>query len=176
MTEAQQRFLRAVAGRVAPERIVEVRLFPALRRGPFESGVAVIAAEALPVPMEQEVALTATPADLAAEAQRGALIPRPEAPLHDPDALASSSTLVPRPSSSSPRLSILTARYRLTLKGPERGKWEFDMVHDADAPLETLEGVVRGVAGRLGEEGEPDLLSGEAFHRAISEPWWSTSP
>jgi hypothetical protein len=165
MTEAQQRFLRAIAGRVAPERIVEVRLFPALRRGPYESGVAVIAAEALPAPMEQEVALTATPGDLAVAAET--------APADSTSVVPSPVTEVaPRPI---PRLSILTAHYRLSLKGPDRGKWEFDLVHDADAPLETLESVVRGVAGRLGEEGEPDLMSPEAFHRAISEPWWSTS-
>jgi hypothetical protein len=61
------------------------------------------------------------------------------------------------------------------VKGPDRGKWEFSMVHDADAPIETVERVVRGVARRAGEDGEPELLAGEAFQRVIAEPWWTTT-
>jgi hypothetical protein len=73
------------------------------------------------------------------------------------------------------RFSILTAHFRLTVKGPDRGKWEFAMVHDADAPIETVESVVRGVARRAGEDGEPELLSGDDFQHAIAEPWWTAT-
>jgi hypothetical protein len=73
------------------------------------------------------------------------------------------------------RFSILTAHFRLTVKGPDRGKWEFAMVHDADAPIETVESVVRGVARRAGEDGEPELLSGDDFQRALAEPWWTAT-
>jgi hypothetical protein len=72
-------------------------------------------------------------------------------------------------------LSIHTAHFRHTVKGPDRGKWEFSMVHDADAPIETVESVVRGVARRSGEDGEPELLSGDDFQRALSEPWWTAT-
>jgi hypothetical protein len=50
------------------------------------------------------------------------------------------------------------------------------MVHDADAPIETVENVVRGVARRAGEDGEPELLSANDFQRALTEPWWTTTP
>ena len=43
MTETQQRFLRAIAERVPKERVVEVHLFPAIRQGGVETGVAVVA-------------------------------------------------------------------------------------------------------------------------------------
>jgi hypothetical protein len=47
------------------------------------------------------------------------------------------------------------------------------MVHDADAPQATIENVVRGVASRAGEDGEPDLLTADDLHRALTEPWWT---
>jgi hypothetical protein len=50
------------------------------------------------------------------------------------------------------RHTVYTARYRLIIKGPERGKWEIDVVDEADAPLLTVETVVRGVQRRSGEE------------------------
>jgi hypothetical protein len=49
------------------------------------------------------------------------------------------------------------------------------MVHDADAPIETVESVVRGVARRAGEDGEPELLSGDDFRDAITRPWWTAT-
>ena len=50
------------------------------------------------------------------------------------------------------RHTVYTARYRLIVKGPERGKWEMDVVDEADAPLLAVETVVRGVQRRAGEE------------------------
>ncbi|MEO7362163.1 MAG: hypothetical protein ABI120_17670 [Gemmatimonadaceae bacterium] len=53
---------------------------------------------------------------------------------------------------SSVRYTVYTAWYRLIIKGPERGKWEMDVVDEADAPLVAVETVVRGVQRRAGEE------------------------
>jgi hypothetical protein len=139
MTETQQRFLKAIAERVTTGRVAELRLYPTVRVGPIESGVAI-------------VAMADGGSGMADDAIES--IPR----IADPA-----------------RFSILTAHFRHTVKGPDRGKWEFDMVHDADAPIETVEKVVRGVARRAGEDGEPELLSGDDFQRALAEPWWTAT-
>ena len=150
MTETQQRFLKAIAERVNGGNVAEVRLYPTVRVGPIESGVAIVATkEAMPVEVATET-ITAG-GDLEA-------------------------VDVHVTTSQPDRLSILTAHFRHTVKGPDRGKWEFNMVHDADAPIETVESVVRGVARRAGEDGEPELLSGSDFQRALTEPWWTTTP
>ena len=49
------------------------------------------------------------------------------------------------------RTEVHTASYRWTRKGPERGKWVVDIIAQADAPLATVETVVRGVQLRAGE-------------------------
>ena len=64
-------------------------------------------------------------------------------------------------SSSNERYVIYTARYRLTLKGPDRGKWETNVVAEADAPLLTVDAVVRGVQRRSGDVEDPIRLTGE---------------
>jgi hypothetical protein len=79
------------------------------------------------------------------------------------------------------RFTIHTARYRLTLKGVDRGKWEVDVVAEADAPLDAVEAVVRGVQRRSGEEAEPDRLTTEAFREALDAPLsqlerWGSDP
>jgi hypothetical protein len=151
VTETQQRFLRAIAERLGARQVMEVRLFPAIRQGQHESGVAVVAVEESGVQSpESGVQSPGGPPDAAGNEQSGGGY-QPE------------------------RYTILTARFRLAVKGPDRGRWEFSLVHDADAPLETLEPVVRGVARRVGDAGEPDLLSPAAFQRAVTEPWWSAT-
>jgi hypothetical protein len=142
MTETQQRFLKEIADRVNGGPVAEVRLYPTVRVGPIESGVAIVAQGQM--------------------ADGGGQVA--EEPAIDGEA-----------SSDSSRLSIHTAHFRHTVKGPDRGKWEFTMVHDADAPIETVENVVRGVARRAGEDGEPELLSGDDFQRALVEPWWTAT-
>ena len=74
------------------------------------------------------------------------------------------------------RYAILTASYRLTLKGPDRGKWEVELTHEADAPLATVERVARGVAKRAGEDSEPEHFSGESLQQALDAPAWVTTP
>jgi hypothetical protein len=131
LNETGERFLKAILERVPVERIVEIHLFPAIRQGQIETGVAVIAAEPAP---SLELALQAT------------------------------------------RLEVHTARYRLTRKGPERGKWEFEVRTQADAPLETVETVVRGVQDRAGEAIDPVRLTGRELIAMMNEPAWQTSP
>jgi len=149
MTETQQRFLKAIAERVTGDNVTEIRLYPTVRVGPIESGVAIVATkEPMPVAVAEEQ--VSAEGDLTVDEIR----------------IASART---------DRLSILTAHFRHTVKGPDRGKWEFTMVHDADAPIEIVESVVRGVARRSGEDGEPELLSATDFQKALTEPWWTTA-
>ena len=51
MTETQERFLRAVLTRVPLDSVVEMHLFPPIRRGTLETGVAVIATALPPEPL-----------------------------------------------------------------------------------------------------------------------------
>jgi hypothetical protein len=74
---------------------------------------------------------------------------------------------VKEPVENRDRLAVYTAQYRLTLKGPDRGKWEFSMQADADAPLLTVDAVVRGVQRRVADAVEPVRLSGEDFRAQV---------
>ncbi|MEO7962523.1 MAG: hypothetical protein ABIT38_01285 [Gemmatimonadaceae bacterium] len=73
------------------------------------------------------------------------------------------------------RYAILTASYKLVLKGPDRGKWEVDIVHEADAPLATVERVARGVARRAGDESDPEHFSGDELRHVIEKPSWAAT-
>ncbi|HEX2716766.1 MAG TPA: hypothetical protein VHM67_03745 [Gemmatimonadaceae bacterium] len=64
------------------------------------------------------------------------------------------------PDSEEGRHTVYTATYRLTLKGPERGKWEAAMVPEGEAPLLTVDEVVRGVQRRAGDDAGTERLSG----------------
>jgi hypothetical protein len=154
MTETQQRFLKEIAGRVNGGRVAELRLYPTLRVGQVESGVAIVA--------------TAGDVRPAVEPSGAEIVESLEAPVTETPVDAATAT-------GPERLSILTAHFRHTVKGPDRGKWEFSLVHDADAPIEIVENVVRGVARRAGEDGEPELLSGDDFQRALTEPWFHSA-
>jgi hypothetical protein len=68
------------------------------------------------------------------------------------------------------RFTVYTARYRHTLKGPDRGKWELSVVDEADAPLLTVDAVVRGVSRRSGDAGDTSRLTGDEFRAAVSDP------
>ena len=115
--------MREIASTVPAETISEVRLFPAIRQGLVETGVAVVAAH-------------------------------PEA----------NAEITPD------RHTVYTARYRLALKGADRGKWEFEIRADADAPLPTVDAVVDGVMRRAGEAFEPERISASAFRSILSNP------
>ena len=114
--------MREIASAVPPETVSELRLFPAIRQGLVETGVAVVAA-------------------------------------HSDE----SSQMTPD------RHTVYTARYRLALKGADRGKWEFEIRADADAPLPTVDAVVDGVMRRAGESFEPERISASAFRTILGE-------
>ena len=75
-----------------------------------------------------------------------------------------------RSAAAEDRLAVYTARYRLTQKGPERGKWEFALQVDADAPLVTVDRVVQGVQRRSGDAEDAERLSGEEFRDQLPKP------
>lgn len=68
------------------------------------------------------------------------------------------------------RYTVYTARYRHTLKGLDRGKYEVSVTDEADAPLLTVDAVVRGVTRRSGDAEESIRLSGDELRAALPEP------
>lgn len=48
INETRERFIRDIAERLDPARIMELHFFPSIRQGPIETGVAVIAATPMP--------------------------------------------------------------------------------------------------------------------------------
>ena len=212
MIDARERFLREIAGRLPPERIEEVHLFPPLRQGGIESGVAVLAVE----PEVAEVAALAGPeraerVESAESAERVKSAESTELAAHAHDAGEAPGTAPPRSpeldaaveqlplanvladaacdpteAAAGPppargrerpvRHTVYTARYRHTLKGPERGRWEFELVAEAEAPLITVETVVRGVQKRTGEIAEPERLTPDDLRTALDDtPWRATT-
>ena len=153
MIETTERFLRDIADRIGLHSVDEVRLFPPLRQGGVETGVAVVAA--LPLPPE--------PADL-------------HVPDEPPEALTESAGEEFLPIEEQDREiivhrhTVFTASYRHTLKGPDRGKWEVDVQAEADAPLVTLDQGVRGVMKRAGDPFEPERISASEFKTIVESP------
>ena len=270
MTETQERFLKAVADRVPLDRVAEVYLFPAIRQGGVETGIAVVAAEAdtkaerapdaeHPPALDgagEAVAESVTadvaggalstegvvggvsgdrvvvdttglgttavggPADLtmgdAPEAPDGPAVALPadvaavgagdsgeDAPgapprQHDTAKVAAehyhgtAAGTIPTPaivddrpgalgrageadhpdvSGEAPvRHTIFSARYRLALKGPDRGKWEVDVVAEADAPLVTMDAIVRGIRKRTGEAADAERVSPDVLRGLAAQP------
>lgn len=62
---------------------------------------------------------------------------------------------------------VFSARYRWVRKGPDRGRWETEVVAEADAPLVTVDAVVRGVQERANELVEPERLDGDEARALI---------
>lgn len=73
------------------------------------------------------------------------------------------------------RLVVYKATYRWTRKGPDRGRWEVDVTAEADAPLEAVAEVVRGVQRRAGDDSEPELISQAALMVALSDRPWAAA-
>lgn len=78
----------------------------------------------------------------------------------------------------SSRHVVYSARYRWTRKGPERGKWECEVVAEADAPLLTVETVVEGVRKRANEPLDVERVEGDVVRARITEAQrrWTTTP
>ena len=146
--ETRARFLTAIAAQLPIDRIVEIHLFAAIRQGGMESGVAVVAVEPTigDVPTE-DAAASVDPEAVADDAEE-----------IEPDAVAA-----PAPR----RYTVYSARYRHTLKGPDRGKWETSVTEEADAPLLTVDAVVRGVQRRSGDVDEIVRLTGEELRATV---------
>ena len=157
--ETRERFLAAIADKLPAERIIEAHLFQPIKQSGFESGVAVIAVDERPEIRDEAAAEERTPTGAEGAAENG------------PDALRASAENAAQRSASAEtnRLAIYTAKYRLTQKGPDRGKWEFAVQVDADASLVTVDRVVRGVQRRSGDTEDPERLSGDEF-RALLPP------
>ena len=115
MIDTTERFLKDIADKIGPERVEEVRLFPPMRQGGTETGVAIVASSALPDPWHV----------------------------------------------------VYSAHYKHTLKGADRGKWEVEVVAEADAPLMTVDEVVRGVMKRAGEQFEPERITAGEFRTIV---------
>lgn len=81
-------------------------------------------------------------------------------------------SLEPAPAAVRPvRHTVYTARYRYVIKGPERGKWESSLKAEADAPLITVETVVRGVQRRAGEDSEIVRYTAAQLAKALRLPF-----
>ncbi|MCC7053917.1 MAG: hypothetical protein IT355_11705 [Gemmatimonadaceae bacterium] len=66
------------------------------------------------------------------------------------------------------RMRISTASYRHTIKGVERGKWSVDLIEEADAPLEAVEAVLRGVRHRSSEPADPELIPHDVLAHLVA--------
>jgi hypothetical protein len=171
--ETRARFLSSIVAQIDVERVAEVHLFPAIRQGGMESGVAVLAldlrTEPAAVAEQPVVAETAAAPDddqgpyaddgdsLAGEARDDQLGDELDDAFDDEPEDDEPAARRPAPR----RFTVYTARYRHTLKGPDRGKWEVSVTEEADAPLLTVDAVVRGVQRRSGDLDEIVRLTGE---------------
>ncbi|HRN53423.1 MAG TPA: hypothetical protein PK788_07995, partial [Gemmatimonadaceae bacterium] len=86
-----------------------------------------------------------------------------------PDTAPSEAAAFPEGARISSRHVVYSARYRWTRKGPERGKWECEVVAEADAPLLTVEAVVQGVQHRSNEPLEVQKLDGDTVRAMIAQ-------
>jgi hypothetical protein len=152
INETRERFIKSIAEKVAPDRMVEAFFFPAIRQGPMETGVAVIAATQVP-PAPAEPLQPAEPVDPELEIEEA---PPVAEPVYVADPID--------------RAEVITASYRWTRKGVERGKWVVEVSAVADAPLETVETVVRGVQQRAGEALDAHRMSGDEIRAVLPAP------
>ena len=187
VSEITERFLKVVLAHVPLARIEELHLFSPLRQGGVETGIAVIAArvpvvlaehpEAPELPLDDEVAPIESTVELieADDVVADDVVADDELDDADvlADVLADVDTEVVIEATPGPRIrhTVYTARYRLVQKGPERGKWEADVVAEAEAPLITVDLVVRGVQRRAGEESEIVRYTAPQLARALRVPY-----
>ena len=153
MIETTERFLRDIAERIGLHSVDEVRLFPPLRQGGVETGVAVVAALPLP-PEPSDDHVPDEPPEALSESAGEEFLPIEE---EDREIIVH-------------RHTVFTARYRHILKGPDRGKWEVDVQAEADAPLVTVDQVVKGVMKRAGEPFEPERITASEFKTIVESP------
>jgi hypothetical protein len=155
LPETRERFLLAITQQIPVERIAEIHFFAPIKQGGVESGVAVVAAWP-----EPGVTVDQAPPD--------AELPPPD---ESDDAVAESPSRRAAESPSRPiaesKPVVYTARYRLVLKGPDRGKWEASVTAEADAPLVSVDAVVRGVQRRAGDVEEATRMEGSEVRESL---------
>ena len=192
--DTRLRFLKSIAAQLDAERIAEVHLFPAIRQGGMESGVAVLALEPVrelaSVGAATDGATADAPADASTPSETSSAATDDSVPDDamcaadgddaespyaetdaeedvasgdddDEDVESEADDVGVEPRRAPRRFTVYTARYRHTLKGPDRGKWEVSVTEEADAPLLTVDAVVRGVQRRSGDLDEIVRMSGE---------------
>ena len=190
--ETRTRFLAAIARQIPAERVIEVHLFAAIRQGGMESGIAVVALEreaplvtsldvdggyvppaavAVAAMVESDAAIAvhdqlADEAAFAADELSGEPSPYADEPA-TVELAAADDNESPAAQPAASRYTIYSARYRYTLKGIDRGKWEVSVTEEADAPLLTVDAVVRGVQRRSGDEDDVLRLSGDEFRASL---------
>ena len=183
--DVRDRFLAGIAAQLPADRVKELHLFGAIRQGGTESGVAVIAVErderAEPVTVDVDGGFVPPPAvaDAAPVESQAELVVHDQLDdesrfvadevIDESAAPDEASPAVSQPAAQA-RYTVYTARYRLTLNGLDRGKWEMSVTEEADAPLLTVDAVVRGVSRRSGDADETVRLSGDEFRAALPEP------
>jgi len=159
LDETRERFLNAILAQVPLDRIAEIHFFQPMRQGGVESGVAVIAEG-----REERGEGRELPSGQMSDVES------PDAPLASENSNPTSGPFLPSPLSPLPsRFTIHTARYRLALKGPDRGKWETSIVAEADAPLLTVDAVVRGVQRRSGDIEEATRMTQDELSAVLSK-------
>lgn len=203
MGDTLTRFLRAIAAHVPAGNIEEVHVFTPMRQGGRETGVAVIAARSVSLyeqrggaepghdapdaePEPSDDSWLDTDAPLDPDTQHAMPEGEPEG-VDDADGADDSaddrarrtepdSAAFQRAASrAGVRLTIYRASYSWTIKGVERGKWQVEVSAEADAPLATVDQVVRGVQRRSGDAADAEWLSGDAFRAALSDAPWSSA-
>ena len=189
--ETRARFLAGDRDADSGGRVIESPPVRRIRQGGVESGVAVIAVERDPEP-SIDVDGGYIPPN---EVRRGGVRWRPpeavvvhdqladetsfvsdeaspyadvSLPAEEPEVVEAEPEVVAQAPAS--RYIVYSARYRLTLKGLDRGKWEVSVTEEADAPLLTIDAVVRGVQRRSGDVDETVRLSGDEFRAALPAP------
>jgi len=163
LTETRERFLIAIGEQIPVERIAEIHFFPPIKQGGVESGVAVVAA--WPEAPTLSVETSASP-DAESDVSNG------EGEVEGDPERERDSHMTAR----APRPVVYTARYRLTLKGLDRGKWETSLVAEADAPLVTVDAVVRGVQRRSGDVDGATRMEGDEARALLEAKAATTKP
>jgi len=184
-SETRERFILDLVEQLDGANIIEVHFFAPRRVSGVERGVAVIAArqraprvdapegEAIDPPGVETLGELAEglPAEPGESASDGGEAPpvTVEADAVDLPSL-DESPYAPETVDASEeieRYTVFTATYRHTLKGPDRGKWEASVKAEADAPLVTVDQVVRGVQRRAEDTDEVERLSGDEIRAVV---------
>ena len=193
LSETRERFANMIVSQVPIERIVEIHFFQPIKQGGVESGVAVFAAMPdVPSPSVSDDASQA-PDDCVVIPAHSVEPPEVEVPIAvhgdvvsafvmdadapparaepddaSDDAYPPDEPADPRAEEARKRVVVYMARYRLVLKGMDRGKWEASVVAEADAPLATVDVVVRGVLRRAGDAEDAERMTGEELRTQLA--------